>query len=362
LWKLTRPIFLPVLGLTSMLTILERQSEAMGWKTDGEPTAEELESRRGQVERVHQSMKFLHKPFQQLTAVLGGGFQHVLLTLELVQPPKEKKPDEESKGDGPPPPGSPAFAEHLKNQIENFYGSKKRSLEEFCDENGIDLPSDFWESSFIHSHAASAESIKSQEQHQRQLFFVLYVEYLLWRAGKAVLDLVLYVDKRKQEGAFKRTKLIFPGSRALYNFIKSAFSHEDMSHEDAYTADMNAGGGDIYVAADFLKKRKDPEHLPPRNAGEKIGNAIRTIPQFFRSDESAFGLRVVAATMTLGIVCYLRETQTFFLDNRLLWVSRVAMVFVDQAADVMQSLIMTAISMSRYELANSRPPSVALLS
>jgi hypothetical protein len=49
-----------------------------------------------------------------------------------------------------------------------------------------------------------------------------------------------------------------------------------------------------------------------------------------RSDASAFGLRVAAATMSIGIVCFLQETQTFFLRNRLLW-----------------AMIMVAISMSR---------------
>jgi hypothetical protein len=322
LWKLTRSIFLPVLGLVSMFNILERQSELCGWKSGQELSKEESDKRQIHVDLVHQSMKFLHKPFAEMTATLGGGFQHVLLTLELIKPPKkEKKPDEERQAGDPPPPGSPGFAEAYKQKVDEFYNSKQKSLEEFCTDNGINLPRDFWDSSFIHPPELTIDQEHQRSTHQRQLFFVLYLEYLLWRVGKALLDLVLYVDKRKQDGAFKRSKVIFPGSKTIYHWIRSTWGKEDMSKEDAFTADYDAGVADsVYLGQSFTKTR-DPEHLPPRNALEKFGEAVRQIPVFFRSDASAFGLRVVAATMTLGIVCYIRETQTFFLVNRLLWVS-----------------------------------------
>jgi uncharacterized membrane protein YccC len=75
---------------------------------------------------------------------------------------------------------------------------------------------------------------------------------------------------------------------------------------------------------------RDPEHNPPENAIEKFGDQLRKIPKALRSNSSAFGLRVVAATMTLGIVAYLKNSQFFFLQQRGLW-----------------ALIMIAISMSR---------------
>jgi hypothetical protein len=57
---------------------------------------------------------------------------------------------------------------------------------------------------------------------------------------------------------------------------------------------------------------------------EYIGEAIRVIPKFFRSDSSAFALRVTAATMTIGIICFLEASQRWFIEQRLLW----AMVMV----------------------------------
>ncbi len=320
LWKLTRSVFLPVLGLASMINILERQAELHGWKDEVEVSQEVSGTRHQAVDTVHEAMRFLHKPFAEMTATLDGAFQHVLLTLELVKPPKKKPADEESKGNEAPAPGTSGFAETYKKKVDDFYNSKKSSLEEFCTENGIKLPPDFWESSFIHQQSLSPEQETNRDRHQRQLFFVLYLEYLLWRAAKGVLELVLYVDKRKQEGAFKRSKLIFPGSKTIYNWVKSTWHREDISQEDSFTADMDSGGMESLYLGEGFGKMKDPEHEAPRNAREKFGEAVRKIPYFFRSDSSAFGFRVVAATMTMGIVCYLRATQQFFLVNRLLWV------------------------------------------
>ena len=59
----------------------------------------------------------------------------------------------------------------------------------------------------------------------RQLFFVLYLEYLLWRTSKSMLDVILYVDKRKQEGAFAKNKLIFPGSKTIVS-ARARYSHD----------------------------------------------------------------------------------------------------------------------------------------
>jgi hypothetical protein len=67
------------------------------------------------------------------------------------------------------------------------------------------------------------------------------------------------------------------------------------------------------------KMRRDPEHLPPTSHFERIGDQIRRISHFFASPESAFGFRAVCAVMTIAIISFLRETQTWFLQQRGLW-------------------------------------------
>lgn len=137
-WKLSRSIFLPVLGLSSMIKILERGREIIGYQDEGKSTEEQLEERRNQVQRVQEAMRYLHKPFEEMSATLDGAFNHILLTLELVPTPKKKKQaDEESKGDGPPAPGTPGFAEEYKKKVEAFHDSKKMTLENWCKDNNI---------------------------------------------------------------------------------------------------------------------------------------------------------------------------------------------------------------------------------
>lgn len=74
----------------------------------------------------------------------------------------------------------------------------------------------------------------------------------------------------------------------------------------------------IIVGSGF-DARKDPEHLPPNSAWQHFGNAIRFIPRILGSKESAFGFRVACATLTVGIIAFLHDTQTFFTEQRLVW-------------------------------------------
>ncbi|KAK3069551.1 hypothetical protein LTR53_012019 [Teratosphaeriaceae sp. CCFEE 6253] len=327
LWKLLRTIFVPVTGLCASMDLIQRIAAELHWaEADSNPA--EDKSRHEQVENLHFMMKQLHSPFTSMTSEINGAITHVLITLELVKPPKTQ-PDEEKKGDQPVP-GSSTFVEAYRRQVNDYYHSKKITLNEWCKEHGIALPNDFAASSFVKPEQPLIRDENKRHHYQRQLFFMLYLEYELWRTSSAVLDLVLWADKKKQDGALARSKLIFPGSKTLYKWVKAVFSQEDLSSDGHYMPEADAGSTEsLYLGEEFLR-RKDPEHLPPRNTGERIGDAVRRIPAFFRSDASAFGLRVVCATMTIAIVCYLEASQAWFLRQRLLW-----------------AMIMVAISMTR---------------
>ncbi|KAK0315294.1 hypothetical protein LTR82_012621 [Friedmanniomyces endolithicus] len=327
LWKMLRMVFIPVTGLSASMDLIQRLAADLHWADKGS-TEQDEQIRHEAVENLHFLMKELHTPFAHMTASIDAAIMHVLITLELVPAPK-KTADEESKGDQPLP-GSSTFAETYQKQVNDFYHSKVITLSDWCKEHDIDLPHDFFDSTFIKPEHLLIRDEHKRERYQRQLFFTLYLEYLSWRAGSAVLDLVLWADRRKQEGALKRNKLIFPGSKTLYKWFWAVFGREDFSNDGSYLAEMDSGGAEAtYLGEDFMR-RKDPEHLPPRNAFERMGESVRKLPRFFRSDESAFGFRVVCATMTIAITCYLEASQAWFLRQRLLW-----------------AMIMVAISMSR---------------
>ncbi|KAH9829614.1 putative ER transporter, 6TM, N-terminal [Teratosphaeria destructans] len=330
LWKLLRMVFIPIFGLTASIDILQRRAAEFDFCHEGATEAQRADQK-NMLENIHFLMKELHRPFEEMTGSIAGAIMHVLLTLELVKPPKQKPGDEESRGEQSPAPGRVGFAEGFTREIGRFDELRRKTLNDWCGEHGIDLPQDFFETTFVKTSGVvlHEQDENLRERSQRQLFFALYLEYLLWRCGVAVLDLVLFADKRKAEGGLAKRKLIFPGSKTLYKWLKSVVGREDFNKGTSYMADMDSATAEsIFLGKDF-GRRRDPEHLPPQNVGERIGEAIRLIPKFFRSDDAAFGFRVVCATMSIGIVAFLEASQTWFLTNRLLW-----------------AMIMVAISMS----------------
>ena len=149
-----------------------------------------------------------------------------------------------------------------------------------------------------HHKISPMQSLSVGESRQRQLFFELYLEYLLWRTSVAVLEVVQFADGLKV--AERHSKVIFPGSKTLYKWLRSGFTRGDHSQESHFTSDMDSGSTEsVFLGSEFSKKL-DPEHQPPRTAAERIGESIRIIPRFFRSDLSSFGFRVVCVRQLMG--------------------------------------------------------------
>jgi hypothetical protein len=330
MWKQLRMTFVPVLGLSSSIDILRRHAEQNQW-ANSDLSPEKEEARKTQVETLHMMMKTLHEPFEEMKGAVSAGFKHVMITLELTKVPKKKKlDDEEDHAEKSDSPGSPGFAAFLKEKIDDFHKSKQTTLEQWCHKKGIRIPDNFFNHSYRPEEDSGLDEESVPDRLRRQLFFVLHMEYMLFRAGQATLDMVLFADQMKADGKLKHNKFIFPGSRALYKWLKAALGQEDISKNSEYLTDMEDSAMQTLFMGSEFGRRLDPEHLPPRNLGEKIGDRIRKIPNFFRTPASAFGFRVTCASMSIAIINYLHDTQQFFQKQRLLW-----------------SMIMIAISMSR---------------
>lgn len=143
------------------------------------------------------------------------------------------------------------------------------------------------------------------------------MEQLLSSTGQTVLDFVTYADSIAEKGKLSRTRLIIPGAKRYWKWAKSFLKTDDTPHDDNM--------GDVHTQSNMLelgeayRHRKDPEHLPPASAFEKFGDKVRVIPWFLRSFESTYGFRVACATMTIAIIAFLHDTQTFFTKQRLVW-------------------------------------------
>lgn len=143
------------------------------------------------------------------------------------------------------------------------------------------------------------------------------MEFLLWSVGRAVLALVQFADKKVEDGTMKKNKLISPSLKRIKKWVTGCLKVEDAGTEHAPDT-TESGGSSIYSGQSF-RAAKDPEHLPPTNAWQRSTNILRQFSEFLGSPESAFGFRVACATLSIGIVAYLKSTHVFFMEQRLVW-------------------------------------------
>lgn len=153
--------------------------------------------------------------------------------------------------------------------------------------------------------------------YSRLTIIPLQMEFLLWSTGRAILDLVRFADDKVESGVMKRKRFISPGMKRIRKWFLNALSLEDSSVD--HTPDSTEFGDIRIEVGDAYRQAKDPEHLFPTNAFQRFGNGIRVISRILGSQESAFGFRVACATLSIGIVAYLRDTQAFFIQQRLVW-------------------------------------------
>jgi hypothetical protein len=276
------------------------------------------------VQAWNEVMTSIHEPLSAVIEAMDDGLEHVLLRLQFVKPSKKKKKkkeqrdmDEEAKGDLIKP-GDDGFAVHLEAQVNEFYHDKETTLYKWMESKGIKVSApDHPQTPLDEMSELEKQPTVIRSGHQRQLYVILYVVYLLHSVSVAVLDFVKFADERDQAKA--KAKFINPGKKRLKKWILTTFKPQDSNDGDETTgAGLDRSSSTVYMGEAY-KNKKDPEHLPPTNAWEKLGNAVRTIPGFLRSSESSFGFRAACATMSIAIVAYLRDTQGFFVQQRLVW-------------------------------------------
>lgn len=150
------------------------------------------------------------------------------------------------------------------------------------------------------------------------------MEQLLYSTGQTVLGFVQYADSIAAKGKLSRVRLVIPGAKRIWKWVKSFLSAGDGHHEDDHLGDIHTHTGSLELGEAY-RHRKDPEHLPPANLFQKIGDRVRVIPRFLRSLESSYGFRVACATMTIAVIAFLHDTQEFFTKQRIVW----AMIMVN---------------------------------
>ncbi|KAL9622165.1 MAG: hypothetical protein Q9160_003508 [Pyrenula sp. 1 TL-2023] len=326
-----REILLPLFGMSTFIDIVQsakKRKRTLSSMVQSEETVKAI--RELQTEEWDEMMAVSHDPFVKLNEALQDGLTHVLIVLGLAKQPKTSAKDVESNGGSGSVPGDPTFSRNVQKQMTDFRMHREQTLKKWCEKKGLDLPTEFWDNvdrvTSLDDVAPNKEGM-NLKHNQQMLYLILYVEYLSFAVSKKILSMITWVDSKVADGSLKKKRLIVPGYRILEKWARAALASGDTDGD----TDFDTSFANIYVGDSLNKTRKDPEHLEPDNFYERVTHSLRVIPRALGSSESAFGFRAACATMSIGILAFLGQTQEFFTKQRLLW-----------------ALIMTAISMGAH--------------
>lgn len=115
----------------------------------------------------------------------------------------------------------------------------------------------------------------------------------------------------------KKKRLIIPTWKQMRKWFWASLAREDRELDYQKYA-KRCGTVRVYLD-DVLQTGADAEHLPPETVWEKVTDKCQMVLRLFGSPESFFGFRVAVATMTISIVAFLRNSQIFYIEQRLIW-------------------------------------------
>ncbi|KAK7936689.1 uncharacterized protein PG986_015127 [Apiospora aurea] len=316
-----RSCLIPIVGLSTVIDIFQRIAERRGWNTDSNTPDDVVEEKNAEKRIWNEIMKQLHEPLETLSEALDQGLEHAGMVLEILPRPKKAKKsaagaddaDVEAKGDMVKP-GDPEFARTLEEKVKSFEAVKVDILRSWAEQRGL-----AYDESADGADLANMPSIPSSgNRHQRdqfQLFLLLYIEKLMAEVGDSVRGFVAFADQKVADGTMSKNRLIIPKYRRIKKWVSSIFSSNEGESSTTENNDLLDTTNIVYMGDSFAAK-KDPEHLPPVNWVERVGEGVRAVSRFFSSEASTFGIRVACATMTIGIVNFLESTQQFFQEQR----------------------------------------------
>jgi hypothetical protein len=145
-----------------------------------------------------------------------------------------------------------------------------------------------------------------------------------------VLELSQFSDRLISEGVMSHNRLVAPSLRAVGHWLTSIFDTSDAAIADEDRPSSHKE--ETLVFGRPKGSTHNIEHLPPRNALERSGDAIRTFQDFLKGPEFSFGFRSACATLSCAILAYLRPTQDIFTHYRLIWSVIIAAIGANMSA------------------------------
>ncbi|EXJ61463.1 uncharacterized protein A1O5_11779 [Cladophialophora psammophila CBS 110553] len=321
--KLLRNILIPIAGLETVIQVNDRVEKQGGWtsaKTHKDGSGSEISDRAlNDIEKERWSWLFgqVDGAFKLLWQAMIEGLDYAFFTLQITKKPAfttkaelEARAAESRDGKG--------FARYLEMTINKFLAEREGPLKEWCRMNETEETTD-----------QSAER-SAHQRHSSQLYLLLDLEYCVVTTAMGILDLVRFADSKVEDGTMRKRRLISPTGKQWKKWAWAIITREDSNLD--YTAYSYRSGTPTLYLGDALGVNRDPEHLPPVTWWEKMTDYFRLIPKVFGSQESWFGFKVAVGTMIIALTAFLRNSQEFYIKQRIIWGAIMVAISMTQTA------------------------------
>lgn len=280
-FQLVQATLLPLQGMTAILDIFDRLLEKAMATEQTECKAKE---------QLVEVMRTLHQPYEMIVGMCNEAIEHALLRLELKPSPKKKNQgDEENRVRVA---GDEGFTESLEERVQEFYSTRTDDIRNY----------------FTAQESLTADSISAtigkedapggfDHTRHSQVYLVLFMEYLLYKAALSLLDLARFAETTSKKGALNRNRLVFPNYRRLRKWIFSIDGSDEV-------VDVGDVGGIRKSNISHIVQVKDPEHLQASGAMHVVGTFIAHVTGILSSSDSAWALRVACATIAVALPAY----------------------------------------------------------
>ncbi|KAK7894782.1 hypothetical protein LTR67_005521 [Exophiala xenobiotica] len=314
--KILRNILIPIAGMETIIQASDRVEKLGGWTAMNIPKGAGSDFSDSDQEKKTWGWLFgqLHDPFQDLCKAMVEGLDYSFFTLGFTRKPAFSTKEEleaHSFDVG-------GFAGYLQKTIDDFLKAREGPLKEWCSINGMDALAD--------PNARPA----IQQRGRSQLYLILDLEFSITTTARGILDLVRFADSKVKDGTMKHKRLIVPTWKTLRKWAWALVTRED-SNLDYQSYSYRSGTPTVYLG-DALGVERDPEHLPPESWWEHLTDYFRIVPKIFGSKESWFGFKVAVGTMLIAVTCYLRNSQEFYIKQRLIWGAIMVAISMTQTA------------------------------
>ena len=198
---------------------------------------------------------------------------------------------------------------------------------------------------------------------QQEYFLVLHIVCMLQMAVDDAMALARFAYQKVTDKTLLHQQLIYPKASLLpFSWFHPWEKIKKLSRRQNKSQNVRQQGNGPRVT--------DPQHLEPSNVWERLCGRIGGVLSIIGSDLSIFGMRVSAASFSIGILAFLHQTQDFFIRQRGVWAMVVVVIgmsptsgqsFFGFITRILASTCSVILSLAAWYIVNGETPGVIVM-